>query len=152
MTGVVFTVGNSMRGDDGAGPLLAELLEAAPAVGWSVVDGGGSPENHTHRVRALSPSRVLVVDAAEMELAPGEVRRIDADCVAHHVLPTTHAIPLNYLIVSLKETIPEIVFLGIQPRQTAFCAPLSPEVREAVERLHHRLVRGGELDIYEFIT
>jgi Ni,Fe-hydrogenase maturation factor len=29
MSKVVFTVGNRLRGDDGAGPLLAELLEAA---------------------------------------------------------------------------------------------------------------------------
>ena len=42
---VVFTVGNSLRGDDGAGSLLAELLQAEPAPDWVVIDGGSAPEN-----------------------------------------------------------------------------------------------------------
>jgi hydrogenase 3 maturation protease len=152
MTGVVFTVGNSMRGDDGAGPLLAELLEATPAAGWTLVDGEAAPENHTHRVRALAPKRVLIVDAADMELAPGEVRLLDEDCVAEHFLVTTHAIPLNFLIASLKETVPEIIFLGIQPKDTIFCSPLSPSVRSAVEMIHHRLVRGEGFNLYQPIA
>lgn len=151
MNGVVFTVGNSLRGDDGAGPLLAELLETAPAPGWAVVDGGTSPENHTHRVRAFTPGRVLIVDAAHMELPPGEVRRIDEDCVAEHFLITTHAIPLNFLIASLKETVPEIIFLGIQPKDTTFCAPLSPNIRQAVEMIHRSLLQGEGLDLYKSI-
>lgn len=148
MTNVVFTVGNVMRGDDGAGPLLAEFLEAEPASGWEVVDGGASPENHIHQVRALSPERVLIIDAADMECAPGAVRRIDKDCVADHFLVTTHAIPLNFLIASLRETIPDIAFLGIQPKEVGFYAPMSPEVRRGVEGLHQQLVRGFAIDRY----
>ncbi|MDR3535822.1 MAG: hydrogenase maturation peptidase HycI [Acetobacteraceae bacterium] len=152
MSGVVFTVGNSLRGDDGAGPLLATLLEASPAEGWTLVDGEASPENHTHRVRALTPDRVLIVDAADMELAPGEVRLLDEDCVAEHFLVTTHAIPLNFLIASLRETVPEIIFLGVQPKDTAFCNPLTPEVRRAVEMIHQRLVQGDGFDLYQAIA
>lgn len=145
MTRVIFTVGNDMRADDGAGPLLAQLLEAEPAPGWEVVDGGDSPENHTHHVRALSPETVVIVDAADMGLPPGEVRRIDEDCVAQHFLITTHAIPLNFLIASLRETVPDIAFLGIQPREIVFMAPMTADVRQGVEALHRRLVDG--LDI-----
>ena len=39
---VILTVGNSLMGDDGAGPLLAELLESEPAPGWAVIDGGSA--------------------------------------------------------------------------------------------------------------
>ena len=148
----MFTVGNSMRGDDGAGPLLAELLEAQPAAGWVVVNGEASPENYTHRVRALTPDRVLIVDAADMELAPGDVRLLDEDCVADYFLITTHAIPLNFLIASLKETVPEIIFLGVQPRAVNFCDPISAEVRQAIEKIHHRLVNGEGLGSYQSIA
>ena len=41
---VVLAVGNSMMGDDGAGPLLAELMTQSPIPGWEVVDGGSAPE------------------------------------------------------------------------------------------------------------
>jgi hydrogenase 3 maturation protease len=152
MTGVVFTVGNRLRGDDGAGPLLADLLEVTPAPGWTLVDGEASPENHMHRVRAQAPDRVLIVDAADMELAPGAVRLLNEDCVADHFLVTTHAIPLNFLIASLKETVPEIIFLGIQPRDTIFCSPLSESVRQAVEMIHRRLVEGAGFDLYRPIA
>jgi hydrogenase 3 maturation protease len=151
MTNVIFTVGNAMRGDDAAGPLLAELLEAEPAAGWDVIDGGASPENHTHRIRTLSPDLVLIVDAADMGLAPGEVRVLDEDCVAEHFLVTTHAIPLNFLIASLRETVPDIAFLGIQPRDTTFLEPLTPAVRSAVEALHGNLVRGQGIEGYAAI-
>ncbi|MFQ8190142.1 hydrogenase maturation peptidase HycI, partial [Klebsiella pneumoniae] len=40
MTDVLLCVGNSMMGDDGAGPLLAEMCAANPAGQWVVIDGG----------------------------------------------------------------------------------------------------------------
>ncbi|PWC46275.1 hydrogenase maturation peptidase HycI [Azospirillum melinis] len=151
MTDVVFTVGNVLRGDDGAGPLLAQLLDEQPAPGWIVVDGEDVPENHTHHIRALAPHRVLIVDAADMELPPGEVRLIEQDSVAEQFMVTTHAIPLNFLIDSLRETIPEILFLGIQPQDTSFFAPVTITVRNSVEAVHDRLVRGEGFDAYETV-
>lgn len=44
MTDVLLCVGNSMMGDDGAGPLLAEKCAAAPKGNWVVIDGGSAPE------------------------------------------------------------------------------------------------------------
>ncbi|SKA17479.1 hydrogenase maturation peptidase HycI [Consotaella salsifontis] len=143
MTSIVFTVGNVLRADDAAGPLLAERLEAEPAPGWTVIDGGQTPENHTHTVRALKPERVLVVDAAEMGLAPGEIRLIEEESVVEHFLITTHAIPLSFLIQSLRESVSEILFLGIQPKDTSFYGPVSPAVDDAVTRLHRHLVENG---------
>ncbi|MGQ9372008.1 hydrogenase maturation peptidase HycI [Azospirillum sp. ST 5-10] len=152
MSDLVFTVGNVLRGDDGAGPLLARLLEEAPAPGWLVIDGADVPENHTHRIRTLAPRRVVIVDAADMELPPGSVRRIDQDCVAQHFLLTTHAIPLNFLIDSLKESVEDILFLGIQPASTEFWEPVSAPVSAAVAGIHDRLVRGEGVDDYEAVA
>lgn len=45
MTDVLLCVGNSMMGDDGAGPLLAEMCAAQP--GWWVVIDGGSARKTT---------------------------------------------------------------------------------------------------------
>lgn len=151
MTNVVFTVGNILRGDDGAGPLLAQLLEREPAPGWTVVNGEDVPENHTHYIRSLAPQRLLIVDAADMELPPGEVRLIDQDSVADQFLVTTHAIPLNFLIDSLQETIPEVLFLGIQPEDTSFLAPVSSTVRDSVEEVHDRLIRQEGFEVYQTV-
>lgn len=148
MSSVLFTVGNDLRADDGAGPLLATLLEAQPAPDWQVVDGGDAPENCIHEVRALAPQRVLIVDAADMGLPPGTLRRIPEDCVAAHFLVNTHAIPLNFLIASLRETVAEVAFVGIQPQELAFLMPMTPAVRRGVERLHRDLLRGLVPDCY----
>ncbi len=149
MTDVVFTIGNDMRGDDGAGPLLAELLEAKPAAGWTLINGEAAPENCMHKVRSLSPSRVLIVDAADMGLAPGEVRRLEEDCIAERCLITTHTIPLNFLIASLKETVPKIIFLGVQPENIVFCSALSPNVRRSIEAIHRGLTPNADFTQYQ---
>lgn len=146
MTGMVLTVGNSLMGDDGAGPLLAELLEAVPAHGWTVLDGGATPENVTHIVRAEAPDRVLIVDAANMKLAPGAVCRIDAADVAKQFLINTHAFPLDILIASLRESVPHVTFVGVQPALVTFWGDISPAVRAAVKGLHRSLITGIDPD------
>jgi len=143
MTKLVFTVGNALRGDDGAGPLLAELLEREPADGWDVIDGGATPENVMHAVRAAAPDHLLLVDAADMGLEHGVIRRIDPGQVAEKFLIDTHAIPLDFLIASLAEDVKDITFLGVQPARLGFYEDMTPAVRAGVADLHRRL-RDGE--------
>jgi hydrogenase 3 maturation protease len=149
---VVFTVGNELRGDDAAGPLLARLLEERPIEGWEVIDGSSVPENHVHAVRRIGPERVVVIDAADMGLAVGEIRRLDENDVARHFLMTTHSLPLSFVLGSLRESITEVEFLGIQPRDTTFLAPASPQIREAVESLHAWLREGGDPACFPFCS
>lgn len=144
MTKVILTVGNSMMGDDGAGPLLADLLTATPAAGWSVIDGGSAPENVAHAVQALAPESVLIFDAADINEAPGTVRLIDDANIAEMFIMTTHNLPLSFLIERLRETIPEVLFLGVQPDVVAFGFPMGEAVRQAVTELHASLVSGKD--------
>ena len=143
---VILTVGNRMMGDDAAGPLLAALLQRSPAPGWLVLDGASAPENVVHRVRAIAPGRVLVVDAAEMELEPGEVRLVDDRLIVEQFISTTHDLPVSFLITALRETAPEVQFLGIQPSLIAFGCPLSAAVEKAVTHIHARLQQRAPLN------
>lgn len=142
INGVVLTVGNSMMGDDGAGPLLGEKMLRDPIPGWTVVNGGSAPENVLHQVRALAPSRVVVVDATDMGLNPGEIRVVDPNDIAEMFIVSTHTLPLTFLIDSLKDDIPDVTFIGIQPDIVAFYFPISPAVNDAVERLYQQLENG----------
>ncbi|XBS70711.1 hydrogenase maturation peptidase HycI [Acerihabitans sp. KWT182] len=141
---VVLTVGNNMMGDDGAGPLLAELMTLNPVVGWTVVDGGAAPENVVHRVRALRPRRVVVVDAADMALTPGDIRLIEPADIAGMFIMSTHNLPLSFVIEQLKEDIAEVWFVGIQPDVVAFYFPMTEPVTRAVNRLYQRLGQWRE--------
>ena len=101
MKKLALTVGNGMMGDDAAGPLLARMLRLSPIDGWEVLDGGSVPENVLHIIRAKCPEEVLVIDAADMDLAPGEVRLISPERVGDPFFMNTHALPLSYLVQSL---------------------------------------------------
>ncbi len=136
---LMLAVGNSMMGDDGAGPMLFDLMEANPIVGWQAINGGSSPESVSHQVRALKPQRLLIVDAADIGLAPGEIRIIDPDDIAEMFIMSTHNLPLNFLIDQLKEDIEEIIFLGIQPDLVGFYMPMNEKVISAVQQVYAAL-------------
>lgn len=132
-------VGNSMMGDDGAGPRLAERCLEQPLSGWTVVDGGAAPENDIGFLRELRPQHLVIVDATDMGLAPGEMRIIAEEDIADMFMMTTHTLPLTFLIQQLREDIPQITFVGIQPDVVAFYYPMSAAVEQAVSRLYQRL-------------
>jgi hydrogenase 3 maturation protease len=139
---ILLTVGNGMMGDDGAGVLLAQKLRQQPLEDWTVLNGGSAPENMIHRIRDANASRVLVVDAADMDLPPGSIRRIDAGRLEDPFLMTTHTLPLSFLIEALREFVPRVDLIGIQPGVIAFGFPMSEEVRLAVEQVYADLQNG----------
>lgn len=136
---LMLAVGNSMMGDDGAGPMLFDLMQQTPIDGWVAINGGSSPESVSHQVRALKPQRLLIVDAADIGLAPGEIRVIDPDDIAEMFIMSTHNLPLNFLIDQLKEDVGEIIFLGIQPDLVGFYMPMNDKVVAAVEQVYQAL-------------
>jgi hydrogenase 3 maturation protease len=136
---LVVTVGNLMMGDDAAGPLLAQKMQGAPLENWEALDGGAAPENYLYLIRELTPEQVLVIDAADMDLAPGEIRLIGTDRIEDPFLLTTHTLPLSYLMQSLREFVPKVDLVGIQPQVVAFGYPVSAEVRQAVGRIYESL-------------
>jgi hydrogenase maturation peptidase hycI len=135
-----------MMGDDGAGPYLYQLLTENPLSDWEVIDGGSAPENVAHQIRQLRPKRLLIVDAADMELPPGKIRIIDKDAIAELFFVSTHNMPLNFLIEQLEEDIAEIVFVGIQPDLVSFGFPMTEIVRDSVQFLYDFLREGRTLD------
>ena len=143
---VVLTVGSVLRGDDAAGPYLALLLEKAGVRDWTVIDGGQTPEDELGAIRRRQPDVVVVVDAADMGLPAGAVRRLRREDVRADYLLTTHALPLSILIGELEQMADDVVFIGIQPASTTFFDPLTPSVRNAVERLCGMFERNEGFD------
>lgn len=142
---LVITVGNGLMGDDGAGVLLAKMLNSEPIDGWDVLNGGSAPENILHQVRMLAPDYVLLVDAADMDLPQGSIRKIEDRKLEDPFLLTTHTLPLSYIIESLREFVPKVDLLGIQPDIVAFGYPMSPLVTEAVAQVYAD-IQNGMLD------
>lgn len=148
---VLLAVGSVLRGDDAAGPLLAKLMTDSPVEGWSVIDGGQCPEDELGVIRRQQPETVLVFDAADMGLPPGTVRNLSAGDVATNCLISTHALPITFLLDEIENMAKRVVFLGIQPADTTFFAPLTPAVRESVKELFERISSNGDWEGYRFV-
>ena len=129
-------VGQELRGDDGAGVMVArQLLKTTLTPGFLVVDAGPAPENCTGLLRRFAPERVVVVDAAALQLPPGSIQLLTGDDISG-LSASTHSLPLNLLAHYLTlELHCEVLFLVIQPQDTSLGANLSSPVQRAVNEI-----------------
>jgi hydrogenase 3 maturation protease len=136
---VVLGVGSELRSDDAAGIRVAAAVGRRPITGVTAMDGGSAPENCTAELRQISPSHLIIVDCAQMGLAPGAVRIIDAADIGG-VSFGTHALPLSVLADYVAREIGcRVTVIGIQPLTIEFGEGLSPEVSAAVDEVDHVL-------------
>jgi hydrogenase 3 maturation protease len=137
-------VGNTLRGDDGLGSLLARRLAERLEEGCAdtfVIDAGSAPENHLGVVLRENPDILLIVDAMDMGLAPGEFELVEADEAFNRGL-STHDISLRMLADFLKAQIDLRIFiLGIQPQSIDFGESVCPTVADTLDRLEEMIIR-----------
>lgn len=134
----VWGVGNVLLGDDAAGCRVVELLSVAGMEG--AIDCGTTPENYIATLRKNSPCTLLIVDAAEMGLLPGECRLMSLSEM-EAVADTSHGIPLSMLLEPFRREM-EIVALGIQPESLQLGAPLSALVNNATHCVAEMILRN----------
>jgi len=94
-----------------------------------------APENFTGQIKKFRPTHLVIIDAADFGIRPGQIRMVLPEEISGASF-STHTIPLNvlldYLATSMKF---EPVVLGIQPKNVDFNSPISKEVSKAVTRL-----------------
>ena len=133
---VVLCIGNKDGGDDAIGPFIANNLKDFESNNLIIIDAGVNPENFTGVVKEFLPEQLIIVDAIDMNLEKGEIRRVPADKISvMHV--STHGIPLSVLIKYFKQYIKKIILIGIQPCQmngelTAICKDSGKKVINSV--------------------
>jgi hydrogenase 3 maturation protease len=136
---IILGIGNTMRGDDGAGPYLARTFHQ---VGWIALDCGTMPENFSSVLRREEPEMVVLVDAADMGLSIGEFRRVPLTRIADLSIGT-HAASLTAFIQYIGSFVNEVVFIGIQPGEIHDGPSLTRPVRKGVEHLKEVLKKEG---------
>ena len=134
----IWCLGNVLLGDDAVGCRVAELLRGGKTAG--VVDCGATPENYVAALRENPPSALLIVDAADMRLAPGELRRLSLEEL-DSTMTVSHDISLSLLLSPFAEKF-EISVLGIQPTTTQLGAPLSEAAESAARRAAYLIERN----------
>jgi len=140
-------IGNELLGDDGAGMAVARRFRGTP--GWTVLACGTAPENFTAPVRREHPKLLVLVDAADMGLPAGSVRRVSPEHLGN-ISWGTHQLPLSHLLSFLAGCFDTGVVIGIQPGHITDGADLSMPVERAVEEVCLILREHRTGDIREF--
>lgn len=126
-------IGNPLRKDDGLGSYLVGLLKEKASRSVKVLDCGSVPENFTYVVRKFNPTHILMIDAAELSVKPGEVRFVPIERIRGLAI-STHTLPLHVLAKYLRQTVrTRIALLAVQPKEIAFEMGLTPEIARATK-------------------
>jgi hydrogenase maturation protease len=137
---LVIGLGNPLRGDDGVGVRVAQVLATQPLPrGVEVVDGGTQGLGIVTLMEGRQ--RVILVDAADLGQVPGRFVRFtpdqvrllgDDEHISIHGAGLRDALSLAQVLGVLPE---EVILFGVQPAQVDWQNALSPEVEAAVPGL-----------------
>jgi len=138
-------VGNPLRGDDGAGPVVAKLIRERhhPCISVREHDGEGASLIETW----ASAQKVIVVDAVSSDSPPGTIYRLDA---TEQPLPgkvfqsSTHAFGLHDAIElarALHRLPRQIIIYGIVGKCFETGSGLSGEVEIAARQVAERILK-----------
>lgn len=159
---LVLSLGNPLRHDDGVGSAVVKQLASMDCLPQDVtlVDGGGAGLDLILRMQDFR--RVILVDAADLGLQAGEWA-----CISLSISQAKYQCadrPTSAHILGLAETLnigramgllpPEILFFGVQPRETGWFPGLSECVQSAVQEICARIAEaltnalGSDVEIH----
>ncbi len=145
---LIVGIGNTFRGDDGAGPALIKSLKSkvqslkSNVQGpMSLIDAGEVPENFLGNMVELKPDTILFVDAADFGAPAGSIKLIDTENLSAGGF-STHSSSISLVIEYLRrETQAEIFLLGIQPQSLRMGDGLSESVEKAVQKIGRLVIK-----------
>lgn len=146
----IIGVGNSLRGDDGAGPAVIRHLRQNLIDTADLLEASG--EGATLLESWEGFETVILVDAARTGSPPGTIFRFDAHAeslptdffhYSTHAFSVAEAVELARVLDRLP---PKLIIYGIEGASFLHGVTLSPAVQEAVEDVAARIaleVAGG---------
>ncbi|MCX8150514.1 MAG: hydrogenase 3 maturation endopeptidase HyCI [Candidatus Bathyarchaeota archaeon] len=135
-TVVIAGIGNPIRFDDFVGVKIVQDLQGHISKNVHLIECETVPESFMDEIIELKPSHVLLIDAAIMQLSPGEVRLFDADKVANFPAISTHMLPLRVFCEYItKMSGGKLALLLIEPKKFDFGEGLTAEVEKTAEKI-----------------
>lgn len=131
---VILGIGNILKGDDGAGPLVCQRLEAAK-VSAGLIDAGTVPENYIQRIIKKAPQSLIVIDAIDFGAEAGTIKIFEPGQL-NSIVISTHTLSPRLFVDMIRRSIQvDVYFVGIQPAQTQLGQSVSAAVSRAIEKL-----------------
>ncbi len=140
-------IGNRDSGDDSVGPYIADRLKKMHNKDLFVIDCGTVPENYTSVVKSKKPDNLIIIDAVEMGLKPGEIRIVPKGKIGvMHI--STHGIPISILIKYIENYVKNLKLIGIQPKTIS--GKIAKNVKLSADKLIE-LIKKEKLDIIKIL-
>lgn len=135
---VIVGIGNTLKGDDGVGPMVCEQL--AGRVSAEVINAGTVPENYIRKIIKKAPQYLLVIDAIDFGASAGAIKIFKPEKLNSHIISTHALSPRLFVDMVCAHSQVDVYFIGIQPAQMQLGEPLSEQVKEASQRLIDTIV------------
>jgi hydrogenase 3 maturation protease len=136
---VIVGIGNTLKGDDGAGPLVCEQIRGKVCA--EVIDAGTVPENYIQKIIKKAPQNLLIIDAIDFGASAGTINILKPEQLNSFAFSTHTLSPRLFADMVSQETKVNVYFVGIQPAQIRLGQPLSKQVNEAIQWLAGTLAK-----------
>jgi hydrogenase 3 maturation protease len=128
-------IGNPLRGDDGVGVRIIELLQENGLRNVMLLNTETVPEAFTGKVAEYNPTHVLLLDAADFHGEPGDVKLIESSKIGGQTI-STHSLPLTIFIDYIEKTLgSKVLLLGVQPGNIEYFSEMSLEVEKTAREI-----------------
>ncbi len=135
---LIVGIGNTLKGDDGAGCLICEQLTGKICA--EVINAGTVPENYIQPIIKKAPQNLLIIDAIDFGASPGTIRVFKPEQLNSHVISTHTLSPRLFADMVCQSIEVDVYFVGIQPAQIKLGQSISPQVSNAIQRLLRTLI------------
>jgi len=134
---VIVGVGNTLKGDDAAGPLVCRQLGGK--VRAELIDAGTVPENYIQTIIKKAPQNLLIIDAVDFGARPGTINIFKPEQLNSSAFSTHTLSPRLFAEMVCKDIDADVYFVGIQPAQTQLGESQSAQVSQAIQWLARAL-------------
>lgn len=145
----VWGLGNPLLKDDGAGLEVIRLLQEEAPKGFSLRSCELAPGNYLGTLAREQPQTFILVDASDMGLPPGSVRRFPLSRIDSPTF-TSHDLPLDELLEKALPPGCTATVIAIQPESTDFFIGLSEPAANAAKQVA-ALIAAGSTDSIELL-
>ncbi len=135
---VILGIGNTLKGDDGAGPLVCEALAGKTCA--EIIDAATVPENYIQPIIKKNPQSLVIIDAVDFAGSVGEIKVFEPEELNSLVISTHTLSPRIFIDMIRQDIAVEVYFIGIQPEQVTFGEGISPKVQSTIQQLIDTLV------------
>jgi len=133
---VIAGIGNPIRSDDYVGLKIVQDLQGRVSGNVCLLECETVPESYILDIEQFKPTHVLLIDAAFLNLNPGEASLLDTKKIDDFPTITTHMLPLRIFCEYVKRaTGAKIALLLVEPKCLEFGEGLSVEVQAGAQRL-----------------